>query len=114
MYKAGYTLTGWSDGVNTYPIGESFTPANDVVLTPVFTANQADLLNASSDVTVKWYFGGDNGAPDMHLEGSAGLLVAQATIGDKTVDVKLAIDATEGRFAPQSTRHDGRCTHLFG
>ena len=52
MYKAGYTLTAWSDGVNTYPIGQPFTPANDVVLTPVFTANQADLLNASSDVTV--------------------------------------------------------------
>ena len=103
MYKAGYTLTAWSDGVNTYPIGQPFTPANDVVLTPVFTANQADLLNASSDVTVKWYFGGDNGAPTTSYEGTSGLLVAQATIGDKTVDVKLAIDATEGRFAPQST-----------
>lgn len=103
MYKAGYTLTGWSDGVNTYPIGESFTPANDAVLTPVFTANEADLLNASTDVTVKWYFGGDNGAPVMHLEGSAGLLVAQATIGDKTVDVKLSIDATSGKFVPQPT-----------
>ena len=102
MYKAGYTLTGWSDGVNTYPIGQSFTPANDVVLTPVFTANEADLLNASSDVTVKWYFGGDNGAPTTSYEGNSGLLVAQATIGDKTVDVKLAIDATSGKFAPQS------------
>lgn len=101
MYKAGYTLTAWSDGVNTYPIGESFTPANDVVLTPVFTANQADLLNASTDVTVKWYFGGDNGAPTTSYEGTSGLLVAQATIGDKTVDVKLAIDATSGKFAPQ-------------
>ena len=103
MYKEGYTLTGWSDGVNTYAIGESFTPANDAVLTPVFTANEADLLNASTDVTVKWYFGGDNGAPVMHLEGSAGLLVAQATIGDKTVDVKLSIDATSGKFVPQPT-----------
>ena len=101
MYKAGYTLTGWSDGVNTYPIGESFTPDNDVVLTPVFTANEADLLNASTDVTVKWYFGGDNGAPTTSYEGTSGLLVAQATIGDKTVDVKLSIDATSGKFAPQ-------------
>ena len=101
MCKDGYTLTGWSDGVNTYPIGESFTPANDVVLTPVFTANEADLLNASNDVTVKWYFGGGNGAPTTSYEGTSGLLVAQATIGDKTVDVKLAIDATSGKFAPQ-------------
>ena len=103
MCKDGYTLTGWSDGVNTYPIGESFTPANDVVLTPVFTANEADLLNASNDVTVKWYFGGGNGAPTTSYEGTSGLLVAQATIGDKTVDVKLAIDATSGKFAPQPT-----------
>jgi Listeria/Bacterioides repeat len=103
MYKEGYTLTGWSDGVNTYAIGNSFTPANDVVLTPVFTANEADLLNASSEVTVKWYFGGDNGAPTMLLQGATGLLVAQATIGDKTVDVKLSIDATSGKFAPQPT-----------
>lgn len=101
LYKAGYTLTGWSDGVNTYPIGESFTPANDVVLTPVFTANEADLLNASTDVTVTWYFGGGNGAPTTSYEGTSGLLVAQATIGNKTVDVKLAIDATSGKFAPQ-------------
>jgi len=103
MYKEGYTLTGWSDGVNTYAIGAAFTPATDAVLTPVFTANEADLLNASTDVTVKWYFGGDNGAPVMKLEGSAGLLVAQATIGDKTVDVKLSIDATSGKFEPQPT-----------
>ena len=103
MYKEGYTLTGWSDGVNTYPIGESFTPANDVVLTPVFTANEADLLNASTDVTVTWYFGGGNGAPTTSYEGTSGLLVAKATIGDKTVDVKLGIDATSGKFAPQST-----------
>ena len=96
-------MTGWSDGVNTYPIGESFTPDNDVVLTPVFTANEADLLNASSDVTVKWYFGGGNGAPTTSYEGTSGLLVAQATIGDKTVDVKLSIDATSGKFAPQAT-----------
>jgi hypothetical protein len=102
MYKDGYTLTGWSDGVNTYAIGAAFTPANDVVLTPVFTANEADLLNASTDVTVKWYFGGDNGAPTTSYEGTSGLLVAQATIGAKTVDVKLAIDATSGKFAPQS------------
>jgi len=41
----------------------------------------------------------------MKLEGSAGLLVAQATIGDKTVDVKLAIDATstDSKFEPQPT-----------
>jgi hypothetical protein len=54
-------------------------------------------------VTVIWYFGGDNGAPTTSYEGTSGLLVAQATIGDKTVDVKLSIDATSGKFAPEPT-----------
>lgn len=101
MYKAGYTLTGWTDGENTYAIGDAFTPASDAVLTPVFSANEADLLNASTDVTVKWFFGESNGAPSVHWEGSAGFLVAQAIIGTKTVDVKLAIDGTSGKFYNQ-------------
>ena len=98
MYKAGNTLSGWSDGVNTYAIGAAFTPASDAVLTPVFAANEADLLNASAEVTVKWFFGESNGAPSVHWEGSAGFLIAQAVIGTKTVDVKLAINGTSGKF----------------
>ena len=98
MYKEGYTLTGWSDGVNTYAIGSAFTPATDVILTPVFTANEADLLNANVDVTVRWNFGTSLEAPAIHAEGSSAIIVAQALIGDKTVDVKLAIDATSGKF----------------
>ena len=98
MYKEGYTLTGWSDGANTYAIGAAFTPATDVILTPVFTANEADLLNADVDVTVRWNFGTSLDAPAIHAEGSNAIIVAQALIGDKTVDVKLAIDATSGKF----------------
>ena len=98
MYKEGYTLSGWTDGVNTYAIGDAFTPASDITLTPVFAANEADLLNASSEVTVKWFFGESNGAPSVHWEGSAGFLIAQATIGTKTVDVKLVINGTSGKF----------------
>ena len=98
MYKDDYTLTAWTDGVDTYSIGEDFTPTSDAALTPVFAANEADLLNAGADVTVKWYFGESNGAPSVHWEGNSGLLVAQALIGGKTVDVKLAIDAASGKF----------------
>ena len=97
MYKGGYTLTGWSDGVNTYAIGDSFTPASDVVLNPVFTANAADALQGK---TVRWYFGTQNGAPEMHLEGGSGngFLIAQADPTGTPVDVKLYIDATSGKF----------------
>ena len=97
MYKAGYTLTGWSDGVNTYAIGADFTPTSDIVLTPVFTANAEDALQGK---TVRWYFGTDNGAPEMHLEGGSGtgFLIAQADPTGTPVDVKLYIDATSGKF----------------
>ena len=98
MYKDGFTLTGWSDGVNTYAIGADFTPTSDAVLTPVFTANEADLLNAGTETTVKWFFGEINGAPSVHWEGNNGILVAQATVDTKTIDVKLAINATSGKF----------------
>ena len=100
LYKEGYTLTGWNDGVSTYAIGDSFTPTADATLNAVFTANEVDLLNASTDVTVRWYFGESNGAPSMSLQGNGGtgILVAQATIGLNTVDVKLDINATSGKF----------------
>ena len=39
LYKEGYTLTGWTDGSNTYTAGETVTPKGDLALTPVFTAN---------------------------------------------------------------------------
>ena len=98
MYKDGYTLTGWTDGVDTYAIGADFTPTTDAALTPVFTANTVDLLNASTETTVKWFFGESNGAPSVHWEGNSGILVAQALVDTKTIDVKLAIDATSGKF----------------
>ena len=98
MYKEGYTLTGWSDGVNTYAIGAAFTPATDVILTPVFTANATAIADATEEVTVRWEFGEINGAPSMHFEGSNGILVAQATVGGNPMDVRLDIDGTAGKF----------------
>ena len=98
MYKEGYTLTGWSDGVNTYAIGDDFTPTSDITLNPVFTANEADLLNAGEEVAVKWNFDKSNGALSMTLNGISGMLVEQVLIGGKSVDVKLGINATAGKF----------------
>jgi hypothetical protein len=101
MYKAGYTLVGWTDGNNTYAPGESFIPASHMVLTAVFEANFASITDAAEEVTVRWYFGTQNGAPDMHLEGANtgnGYLIAQAVIGGSPIDVRLDIDATAGKF----------------
>ena len=102
MYKEGYTLTGWSDGENTYAIGTAFTPASDVTLNPVFTQNATAITEATEEVTVRWYFGESNGAPSMHLEGATvignGFFVAQATVGGNPMDVRLDIDGTAGKF----------------
>ena len=98
MYKDGYTLTGWTDGINTYAPGETFTPTSNMVLTSVFTANATAITDATEEVTVRWNFGESNGAPTMHLEGNSGFLIAQATIAGNPVDVRLDIDATAGKF----------------
>ena len=98
LYYDGYTLVGWSDGVNTYAPGDNFTPTDDTQLTAVFEANEVDLLTATQEVIVEWYFGESNGAPALSIQGGEGILVAQATIGTATIDVKMIIDATDGKF----------------
>ena len=110
LYKEGYTLTGWNDGENTYAIGAEFTPTADVTLTPVFTENAFDVLTATSDITVLWDFQTKNGAPVVAWQGAnagTGFLVAQATLGNSKVDVKLAVDAINGKF--NNTSSDSWC-----
>ena len=87
LYKSGYTLTGWSDGTNTYAIGDNFTPTADVTLSPVFTANTVSMSDVTADKTVIWYFGKSNGAPD--YDGSVNANVQQVTIGESTIDLGI-------------------------
>ena len=94
MYKDGYTLTGWSDGVNDYAIGAGFIPTTDAVLTPVFTANAIAITDATEEVTVRWYFGKSNNAPDFAWQNNSGFLVAQVTVGGNPMDVRFAVNAT--------------------
>ena len=100
LYKDGYTLTAWTDGGINFAIGTNYEPTKSVTLKPIFSANPAALLSATSEVTVKWAFEeGVDGTPSMHLEGGVGngFLVAQSE-GDLNIDVKLTIDATAGKF----------------
>ncbi len=102
MYVEGKTLTGWTDGVNTYAIGQEVTVGeSNIELTPVFTDNTVTLADRTEAVTVTYNFGIVNGAPTIALEGAnngLGLLVAQATVNGETIDVKMDIDATSGKF----------------
>ena len=105
LYKEGYTLTAWTDGTNNYAVGEDMTApdAETVTLTPVFTQNEVSLAGRTEPVTVKWNFRRDQGAPAVGWEGQDGLIwVAQATIGDKTIDVALPFSTAPGKFNNKS------------
>ena len=99
LYKEGYTLTGWTDGTNTYDNGQIISLAGDLALTPVFTANEVSLADRKDPVTLKWSFRRDEGAPSVQWQNQDGLVwVAQATIGDKTIDVALPFSTSPGKF----------------
>ena len=100
LYKEGYTLTGWTDGENTYDAGSEITlPKGDLTLTPVFAQNEVSLSDRTEPVTLKWNFRRDQGAPAVGWEGKAGLVwVAQATVNGKTIDVALPFSTSPGKF----------------
>ena len=87
LYKTDYTLTGWSDGTNTYAIGANYTPTASVTMHPVFTANSANLGDLATDKTITWNFGKGNGAPD--YDGSVNANVQQVNIGSSAIDLGI-------------------------
>lgn len=92
LYKEGYTLTGWNDGAE-------YTPAADVTMTPVFTQNTVSLADRKEPVTLKWNFRRDQGAPTVGWEGKpAQPWVTQATINGETIDVKMDVTTSPGKF----------------
>lgn len=98
LYVEGKTLTGWTDGTDTYAVGQDVTLTKDITLTPVFTDNEVALADRTSEVTLKWYFGEKNGAPTLALQGKSGFIVTQASVNGKIIDVKLPINAVSGKF----------------
>ena len=101
LYKDGYTLTGWSDGNTTYEPGENYTPTGNVTLNAVFTQNTYTFDQTVSEMTVRWDFQRQNGCPTISMEGTGAtaILVQQANVNGNTIDMKLDIDATSGKFA---------------
>ena len=99
LYKEGYTLTGWNDGASTVAIGAEYTPTTDVTMTPVFTHNTVSLADRKEPVTLKWNFRRDQGAPTVGWEGKpAQPWVTQATINGETIDVKMDVTTSPGKF----------------
>lgn len=102
LYVEGKTLTGWTDGTNTYATGQSVTLNENITVTPVFTANEVALADRTEEVTIKWNFRRDQGAAAVGFERNTGFVVAQAAVNGKTIDVKMDIDATSGKFNNKS------------
>ncbi|MBQ4387587.1 MAG: Ig-like domain-containing protein [Prevotella sp.] len=102
LYKEGSTLTGWTDGTNTYAPGQTIKApdAESVTLTPVFTANEVTLADRTEAVTVKFDFMRQDGAPTVGYQNATGIWVAQATVNGKAIDVKADFDTNNGgKFA---------------
>jgi len=97
-YYEGYTLTGWTDGTNTYAAGDTYSPTADATLTAVFTANTVALADRTSDVTLKWDFQSKNGAPTLSYQGVSGFYVTQGEVNGSTIDVKMDFDTSSGKL----------------
>lgn len=102
LYKEGYTLTGWTDGVKTYKLGDKMTVTANVALTPVFTQNNVSLADREEDITIEWDFQRRNGAPTVAWE-KRGLdnlsWVTQVEIDGEVIDVRMRVDVSAGKVA---------------
>lgn len=97
LFIAGKTLTGWTDGTDTYASGTTFkAPEADVTLTPVFADNTVSLADATDTTTLLWDFQRKNGAPLMSYQNKTGIYVTQATVAGQTIDVKMDFDTNNG------------------
>ena len=107
LYKEGATLTGWQDATGkTYAIGEEIAPEADLALTAVYTQNEVSLADRTAAVTITYALDGYNDNPKYKFEGNNGFIVTQATVNGKSIDVKVDVDATAGKFA-----HNGSGWH---
>ena len=106
LYKEGATLTGWNDGTKTYAVGEEITPTADMTLTAVYTTNEVSLADRPEAVVIDFALDGYNDNPKYKFQGNTGIIVSQATVKGKAIDVKADVDATSGKFA-----HNGSGWH---
>lgn len=106
LYYEGYTLDCWkpeisSDAQETtkYKIGSTYTAeAKDLVLYPVFKANEFNIFDIDKETTATWHFARKDGAPDIEYQKVDGILVTQVENNGKKIDLKLDLIGKKGKF----------------
>ena len=100
LYLEGNTLHHWVDGAgNKYEIGEAYkAPEIFIRMFPVFEPNKFNILNLSGDATATWHFAKNDGAPTINYEGTKGILVTQLVADGKSIDLKITLDGSKGKF----------------
>ena len=100
LYLEGNTLHHWVDGAgNKYEIGKEYeAPGNFIRMFPVFEPNEFNILNLSGDATATWNFAKNDGAPTINYEGTKGILVTQLVADGKSIDLKITLDGSKGKF----------------
>ncbi len=111
LSKPGYTLTGWTDGTNTYEFGQSYDIVNDIVLNPVFRANEQSISAITKVTTFTWPFATSKDAPVVDwTDGETHVLAAQQAVtgelqdfGAKVVSTGFATGAATATVAEGTT-----------
>lgn len=95
LLKPGYTLTGWTDGTNTYEFGQSYDIVNDIVLNPVFRANEQSLSAITNVTTFTWPFATSKDAPTVNwTDGETHVLAAQQAVTGERQDFGAKVAST--------------------
>ena len=91
LYYEGYALTAWTDGTNTYTVGETYTFTEDVSLKPVLTKSDKAITDTDNPLVATWYFDKKDGAPILSWNGSDYVFnyTKSVTVGETKIDLKM-------------------------
>lgn len=100
LYYEGNTLDHWVDGAgNEYKIGVAYkAPEKFIRMFPVFKPNEFNILNLTKEATATWHFAKSDDAPTINYEGTKGILVTQLVADGKSIDLKITLDGSKGKF----------------
>ena len=100
LYYEGNTLHHWVDGAgNKYEIGKDYeAPEKFIRMFPVFEPNEFNILNLTKEATATWHFAKNDGAPTINYEKTKGILVTQLVADGKSIDLKITLDGSKGKF----------------